>query len=152
MYLYPGKLQFLIMRHKSIICFALAFCFISCAKTDIPSVSVVGQEEYVMDSSGGEITIPVTSTGISDVTIMLGNNDKWDVDPSNGDRTPKTPWIAVSQIIEHYPQTKSLEYRDSGVVLKIEPNETADKREATVRFISFTQSADIKVIQAGRSK
>ena len=58
------------MRLKSIIFTAFAFCFISCAKTDIPSISVVGQEEYVIDSNGGEITIPVISTGLDDVSIM----------------------------------------------------------------------------------
>lgn len=140
------------MRLKSIIFTAFAFCFISCAKTDIPSISVVGQEEYVIDSNGGEITIPIISTGLDDVSIVLGHYDRWDINPSNGDRTPKAPWITISRIIENYPPTKALASWESGVVLIIEPNESAYKREATVKFTSFSKSAEIKVIQAGQSK
>jgi len=139
----------IIKKLKSIICFSLACCFISCIKQDIPSISV-GQKEYVIDSYGGEITIPVTSTGIDDVNIVFGYYDKWDINPNNGDRTPKAPWITVSQIIEEYPQTKALASWESGIVLRIEPNESADTREATVQFRSFSRTADIKVTQAGR--
>lgn len=79
----------------------------------------MAQEEYLVDSNGGEITIPVTSTGIDDVTIKLGYSDRWNTDPANGDRTPAAPWIRVSKVIEDYPQTRALLSWTSAVVLNI---------------------------------
>lgn len=137
------------MKIHTIVIIALTAIFMSCAK-DIPSISA-DQEEYLVDSNGGEIIIPVMSTGIDDVILKFGISDKWDIDPTNGDRTPKAPWITVSQIIENYPQTKALASWRSGVVLTIEPNESADKREATAQISSFTKTANVKVVQAGRS-
>ena len=135
------------MKIHTFVLLALTTIFVSCAQ-DIPIVSAA-QEEYLIDSNGGEITIPVTSTGIDDVIIMFEYSDKWNIDPNNGDRTPKAPWITVSQIIENYPQTKFLPSWRSGIVLTIKPNESADKREAIVQISSFTQRADVKVIQTG---
>ena len=137
------------MKIHSIVLIALTTIFMSCVR-DIPAVSAA-QEEYLIDSNGGEITIPVMSTGIDDVILKFGYSDKWNKDPDNGDRTPKAPWITVSQIIEHYPQTKALVSWRSGVVLTIELNESANKREAIVQISSFTQTANVKVVQAGRS-
>lgn len=141
-----------IMKIRTIVLIALtSFFLISCAKQDIPAVSAA-QEEYLIDSSGGEITIPVISTGIDDVFLKFDNSDKWDIDPTNGNRTPKSPWIHVTQIIEDYPQTKALASWRSGIVLKIEPNESADNRAATVQITSFSKKANVKVAQAGRLK
>ena len=122
----------------------------SCAKRDIPAISVA-QQEYIVDSNGGEITIPVTSTGIHDVTIKLGYSDRWNTDPDNGDRTPATPWISVSRVIEDYPQTRALASWTSGVVLNIEQNMTMYKREAIVQRSSFSKTANVKVVQVGLS-
>lgn len=136
------------MKVHAIVFLTLATLFMSCAKRDIPSISVA-QEEYIVDSNGGEITIPVTSTRISDVFIELSNSDKWIIDPNNGDRTPMTPWISVAKVIEHYPNTKALISWTSGVVLNIEQNKTSFKREAIVQISSFTKTAKVKVVQAG---
>ena len=136
------------MKIHAIVVLALTTLFMSCAKQDIPAISVA-QEEYLVDSSGGEITIPATSTGIDDVTIKLGYSDRWNTDPANGDRTPATPWISVSRIIEDYPQTRALASWTSGVVLNIEQNMTMYKREAIVQISSFSKTANVKVVQAG---
>ena len=139
------------MKIYAIVIFALTTFFVSCGRWDIPVVSV-DQEEYLVDSNGGEITIPVTSTGIDDVTIKLGYSDRWNTDPANGDRTPATPWISVSKVIEDYPQTRALLSWTSAVVLNIEQNKTTFKREAIVQISSFSKTAYVKVVQAGLSE
>ena len=141
----------IIMKIHAIVFLALTTIVLSCAKQDIPAISVA-QEEYLVDSNGGEITIPVTSTGIDDVTIKLGYSDRWNTDPANGDRTPATPWISVSKVIEDYPQTRDLLSWTSGVVLIIEPNKTTSKREAIVLICSFSKTESVKVVQAGLSE
>lgn len=139
------------MKIYAIVIFALTSFFVSCGRQDTPAISVA-QEEYLVDSNGGEITIPVTSTGIDDVTIKLGYSDRWNTDPDNGDRTPATPWISVSKVIEDYPQTRDLLSWTSGVVLIIEPNKTTSKREAIVLMSSFSKTANVKVVQTGLSE
>ena len=137
------------MKIHTIVILALTILFMSCAR-DIPAISVA-QQEYIVDSNGGEITIPVTSTGIGDVSIELSNSDKWNTDPNNGDRTPVAPWISVTKVIENYPQTKALPSWTSGVVLSIEQNKSTFKREAIVQISSFSKTANVKVVQVGLS-
>ena len=139
------------MKIYAIVIFALTSFFVSCGRQDTPAISVA-QEEYLVDSNGGEITIPVTSTGIDDVTIKLGYSDRWNTDPANGDRTPATPWIRVSKVIEDYPQTRALLSWTSAVVLNIEQNKTTFKREAIVQISSFSKTANVKVVQTGLSE
>ena len=140
------------MKIYAIVIFALTSFFVSCGRQDIPAISVT-QEEYLVDSNnGGEITIPVTSTGIDDVTIKLGYSDRWNTDPDNGDRTPAAPWIRVSKVIEDYPQTRALLSWTSAVVLNIEQNKSTFKREAIVQISSFSKTANVKVVQTGLSE
>ena len=139
------------MKIHAIAIFALTTLFMSCARWDIPVVSV-DQEEYLVDSNGGEITIPVTSTGIDDVTIKLGYSDRWNTNPDNGDRTPAAPWIRVSKVVEDYPQTRALLSWTSAVVLIIEQNKSTFKREAIVQISSFSKTANVKVVQTGLSE
>lgn len=139
------------MKIYAIVIFALTSFFVSCGRQDTPAISVA-QEEYLVDSNGGEITIPVTSTGIDDVTIKLGYSDRWNTDPANGDRRPATPWISVSKVIEDYPQTRALLSWTSAVVLNIEQNKTTFKREAIVQISSFSKTANVKVVQTGLSE
>lgn len=139
------------MKTHAIVILTLTTIFVSCVKWDKPSISIE-HEEYLVDSNGGEITIPVTSTHIDDVSVAFDYYDRWNIDSNNGDRTPKGPWITVSQIIENFPQTKALLSWRSGVVLTVEPNESAEKREATVIIYSFTKTASVKVKQAGLSQ
>lgn len=141
----------IIMKIYAIVIFALTSFFVSCGRQDTPAISVA-QEEYLVDSNGGEITIPVTSTGIDDVTIKLGYSDRWNTDPANGDRTPATPWISVSKVIEDYPQTRALLSWTSAVVLNIEQNKSTFKREAIVQISSFSKTANVKVVQTGLSE
>ena len=139
------------MKIYAIVIIALTSFFVSCGRQDTPAISVA-QEEYLVDSNGGEITIPVTSTGIDDVTIKLGYSDRWNTDPANGDRTPATPWISVSKVIEDYPQTRALLSWTSAVVLNIEQNKSTFKREAIVQISSFSKTANVKVVQTGLSE
>ena len=139
------------MKIYAIVIFAVTSFFVSCGRQDTPAISVA-QEEYLVDSNGGEITIPVTSTGIDDVTIKLGYSDRWNTDPANGDRTPATPWISVSKVIEDYPQTRALLSWTSAVVLNIEQNKSTFKREAIVQISSFSKTANVKVVQTGLSE
>lgn len=141
----------IIMKIHAIVFLALTTIILSCAEQDIPAISVA-QEEYLVDSNGGEITIPVTSTGIDDVTIKLGYSDRWNTDPDNGDRTPAAPWIRVSKVIEDYPQTRALLSWTSAVVLNIEQNKSTFKREAIVQISSFSKTANVKVVQTGLSE
>ena len=139
------------MKIYAIVIFALTSFFVSCGRQDIPAISVT-QEEYLVDSNGGEITIPVTSTGIDDVTIKLGYSDRWNTDPDNLDRTPAAPWIRVSKVIEYFPQTRALVSWTSAVVLIIEQNKSTFKREAIVQISSFSKTANVKVVQTGLSE
>ena len=139
------------MKIYAIVIFALTSFFVSCGRQDTPAISVA-QEEYLVGSNGGEITIPVTSTGIDDVTIKLGYSDRWNTDPDNGDRTPAAPWIRVSKVIEDYPQTRALLSWTSAVVLNIEQNKSTFKREAIVQISSFSKTANVKVVQTGLSE
>lgn len=138
------------MKIHTIVILALTILFMSCAKRDIPAISVA-QQEYIVDSNGGEITIPVTSTGIGDVSIV-SNSDRWNTDPNNGDLTPAEPWISVTKVIRNYPQTKALLSWTSGVVLSIEQNKGIRKREAIVQISSYYKMAKVKVVQAGLSE
>jgi hypothetical protein len=61
------------MKIYAIVIFALTSFFVSCGRQDTPAISVA-QEEYLVDSNGGEITIPVTSTGIDDVVLNIEQN------------------------------------------------------------------------------
>lgn len=122
---------------------------LSCAK-DIPYISVE-EEVYLIGSKGGAIIVPVTSTGIDDVTITLHRTSKWDVDPSTGDLTPAEPWLSVSKVIVNYPQTKALASYRSAVILEAGPNGAGYAREATVEIWAFNKSAEVKITQAGTS-
>ena len=139
------------MKIYAIVIFALTSFFVTCGRQDTPAISVA-QEENLVDSNGAEINIPVTSTGIDDVTIKLGYSDRWNTDPDNGDRTPAAPWIRVSKVIEDYPQTRALLSWTSAVVLIIEQNKSTFKREAIVQISSFSKTANVKVVQTGLSE
>lgn len=136
------------MRRLVIIA-AIAIGFVACSRnmeTDIPSVSF-SQDTYAVSRDGGEVIIPVRSTGVDNVTITYPNGDMWDVDPDTGDMTP-SGWITLVKVINQYePATRDLAEWTSGLCLEIEPNDTDYERTATITVSSFTAEASITVRQ-----
>ena len=124
---------------------------ISCSKNDSAFISI-NTTDYVVDSRGGELTIPVTSTGVSDVIVEMEYASRWVTDPATGDKIPVEPWITVSRIIEKYPQTKALPTKHSAIVLDIAPNVVQAQREATIEVKSFNVSETVRIIQANPLK
>ena len=131
---------------KFLILAVAALAMVGCAIEDTPVVSF-SQEEYTVSSNGGELIIPVNSTGIDAVTISYRSSmDAWEVDPETGDRTP-SGWIKVVKLIEHYEQTRDLAQWDSGIYLQIEPNEEGAERIGYVTVSSFMAEAKVTIKQ-----
>ena len=63
------------------------FAFVSCMPTDTPSLEFE-KSSYIVSENGGELVIPVTSTGIDDVRVSYSYSDRWDTD-QQGNLTPK---------------------------------------------------------------
>ena len=55
---------------------------------DTPSCEFL-QESMTVAAEGGEMVIPVESTGVDNVYISYRYGDMWDVDTDNGDLTPR---------------------------------------------------------------
>ena len=113
--------------------------------TDIPSVEFE-ESSYTVESSGGELIIPATTTGIDQVRITYRGDENWEVDPETGDRVPVDGWCKLVKIIEHYPTRELAEWR-SGLELQIEPNNSKIEREAYITVQSITAIDMITVVQ-----
>lgn len=131
---------------KFLILAVAALAMVGCAIEDTPVVSF-SQEEYTVSSKGGELIIPVNSTGVDDVQITYRSSmDAWEIDPETGDRTP-SGWIKLVKVIEHYEQTRDLAQWDSGIYLQIEPNESGVERIGYVTVRSFMAEAKVTIKQ-----
>ena len=124
------------------------FAFVSCRPTDTPSLEFE-KSSYIVSENGGELVIPVTSTGIDDVRVSYSYSDRWDTD-QQGNLTPKEGWIKIKQVI--WELTRELPVSDSGVVIEIKPNTSNYERKASVIVRSFTISKSVEIIQPGASK
>ena len=130
---------------KLLILAVAAITMVGCAIEDIPSVSFYA-ESYTVSSEGGELIIPVNSTGVDDVQITYQSGmDAWEIDPETGDRTP-AGWIKVVKVIEHYG-TRALAQWDSGIVLEIEPNTVGVERIGYVTVTSFMAEEKVTIKQ-----
>ena len=130
---------------KFLILAVAALAMVGCAIEDIPSVSF-NEESYTVSSNGGELIIPVNSTGVDEVSISYQSGmDAWEVDPETGDRTP-AGWIKVVKLIEHY-DTRALAQWTSGIVLQIEPNERGVERIGYVTVRSFMAEKTVTIKQ-----
>lgn len=131
---------------KFLIMAVAALAMVGCHKIqDIPEVSFY-EESYTVSSQGGELVIPVNSTGVDDVQITYQSGmDAWEIDPETGDRTPGG-WIKLVKVIEHY-DTRDLAQWDSGIVLQIEPNEGGVERIGYVTVRSFMAEEKVTIKQ-----
>ena len=130
---------------KFLILAVATLAMVGCAIEDTPVVSF-SQESYTVSSDGGELIIPVNSTGVDDVQITYQSGlDAWEIDPETGDKTP-SGWIKVVKVIEHY-DTRDLAQWDSGIVLQIEPNEEGAERIGYVTVRSFMAEAKVTIKQ-----
>lgn len=130
---------------KFLILAVAALAMVGCAIEDIPSVSF-NEESYTVSSNGGELIIPVNSTGVDEVSISYQSGmDAWEIDPETGDRTP-SGWIKVVKLIEHY-DTRALAQWTSGIVLQIEPNERGVERIGYVTVRSFMAEKTVTIKQ-----
>ena len=131
---------------KFLIMAVAAIAMVGCAIEDTPAISFY-EESYTVSSEGGELIIPVSSTGIDAVTISYQSSmDAWEVDPETGDRTP-SGWIKVVKLIEHYEQTRDLAQWDSGIYLQIDPNKGGVERIGYVTVRSFMLEKKVTIKQ-----
>ena len=124
-----------------------AIALMGCVIEDTPVVQF-NKESYTVSSDGGELIIPVSSTGVDEVRISYQSGmDAWEIiDPETGDRVP-SGWIKVVKVIEHYEQTRELAQWQSGIYLQIEPNERGVERIGYVTVRSFMAEAKVTIKQ-----
>lgn len=136
-----------ILNIIGIVVLTASLCGCSQYLTDTPSVTF-DEQSYMMTAAGGQIVIPVQSTGVDDVNIHFSDKSNWEVD-ENGDMTPKEGWIKIVKVIDNYQTTRDLAEWTSGIVLSIEPNEKTTQRTAYVTVTSFNVSNQVKITQSG---
>ena len=114
---------------------------------DKPNVEFY-EESMTVAAEGGEMIIPVLSTGIDNVTILLENGDSWE-EVENGDMLPKDSWIKIVKVINEYDNaTRALAQWDSGISIIVEPNTTNSERKACITVQSFTVNDTIVITQS----
>jgi hypothetical protein len=97
---------------------------------DIPEVDFY-ERSYEVSAAGGEMIIPVNSTGLDEVGIKYyGSNNK--------------DWCEVVEIIDHYDMTRALAEWDSGIKIKFTPNNSGKRR--SVRIVATSFGAEDQVI------
>lgn len=97
---------------------------------DIPEVDFY-ERSYEVPATGGEMIIPVNSTGLDEVGIKYyGSNNK--------------DWCEVVEIIDRYDMTRALAEWDSGIKIKFTPNNSGKRR--TVRIVATSFGAEDRVI------
>lgn len=97
---------------------------------DIPDVEFY-ERSYEVSAAGGEMIIPVNSTGIDDVRMSyVGSNNK--------------DWCQIVEVIDYYEMTRALAEWDSGIKISFTPNNSGKQR--TVRIIANSFGAEDRVI------
>ena len=116
---------------------------------DKPSVDFY-EESMTVSAEGGDLIIPVNSTGVDNVTITLPTGDSWVIE-ENGDMTPADSWIKLVKVINEYDDpTRALAKWDSGISLYVEPNTTGYERSATIMVYSFQAIDTITLTQSAK--
>ena len=134
---------------------AVAFVSVSCEETIFPNKIedkpfVEFFKEYMtVGAEGGEVIIPVTSTGVDNVEFIFNYYDRWEVDEENGDLTPQEGWIKLVKVINEYDvPTRALPKWDSGICIYVEPNTENYERKAKISVQSFMLQDTIEIIQS----
>lgn len=97
---------------------------------DIPDVEFY-ERSYEVPATGGEMIIPVNSTGLDEVGIKYyGSNNK--------------DWCEVIEIIDRYDMTRALAEWNSGIKIKFTPNNTGKRR--SVRIVATSFGAEDRVV------
>ena len=134
---------------------AVAFVSVGCEETifpnkieDKPFVEFF-EESMTVGAEGGEVIIPVTSTGVDNVEFIFNYYDRWEEDAENGDLTPKEGWIKLVKVINEYDvPTRALAKWDSGICIYVEPNTENYERKAKISVQSFMLHDTIEIIQS----
>ena len=134
---------------------AVAVFGVSCEETifpttikDEPFVEFF-EESMTVGAEGGEVIIPVRSTGVDNVEIIFDYSDRWEVDEENGDLTPQEGWIKIVKVINEYEvPTRALAKWDSGICIYAEPNTTGHERKAKISVQSFMLHDTIEIVQS----
>lgn len=126
---------------------------VACEKTivgkiwDEPKVDFL-EESITITAEGGEQIVALNSTGVDNAYIVNYGQDSWETD-EEGNMTPKGDWVEIVEIINEYePQTRALAQWQSGIVIRVKPNDTGAERNATLYARSFTVTDQITVTQA----
>lgn len=126
---------------------------VACEKTivgkiyDEPKINFL-EESIIVAAEGGEQIVALNSTGVDNAYIVNYGTDSWETD-EEGNMTPKEDWVEIVEIINEYePQTRALAQWQSGIVIRVKPNDTGAERNATLYARSFTVTDQITVTQA----
>ena len=119
--------------------------FSGCAQMDEPSVSF-SESSYMIPATGGELIIPVRSTGVDDVRIEYNDMSNWEVD-SNGDMIPVEGWMTIVKVIDNYQTTRELAEWMSGIVIDVKPNNNNSERSAVIVVKSYTAESSLRISQ-----
>lgn len=126
---------------------------VACEKTivgkiwDEPKINFL-EESITVAAEGGELTVALNSTGVDNAYIVNYGRDSWETD-EEGNMTPKEDWVEIVEIINEYePQTRALAQWQSGIVIRVKPNDTGAERNATLYARSFTVTDQITITQA----
>lgn len=115
---------------KRLLALLLLLSAITFTGCDIPDVDFY-ERSYEVSAAGGEMIIPVNSTGVDGVRISyIGSNNK--------------DWCEIVEVIDNYEMTRALATWDSGIKISFTPN-NSDKRR-TVRIIVNSFGAEDRVI------
>lgn len=141
--------KFCMKRVFTFIALCCALIFTSCDKevpteSDIPSIEFE-QKEYTLPAEGGDVVIPVLSTGIDFATIRYMFEDAWDFD-SDGNMIPREGWISL-QVIPNYPESRTLLRGRSGIKLTVKPNKSLSNRTAWLLVGSFSDTESVVLRQ-----
>lgn len=115
----------------------LAFCILLSTITftgcDVPDVDFY-ERSYEVSAAGGEMIIPVNSTGLDQVAIKYyGSNNK--------------DWCEIVEIIDNYDMTRALAEWDSGIKISFTPNNSGKRRVVRIIATSFGAEDRVKIEQ-----
>ena len=130
----------------------LALCgsiaLVSCDKdSDDDDLTTVwfDAKEYALPANGGEVIIPVHSTGVNYATIKYNFDDSWQF-TDQGTMIPREGWIEI-EVIPNYPESRNLMIGRSGLKLTVKPNKTTSSRTATLIVGSFSDMTSVQLKQ-----